>query len=550
MRIDWLWLEKYKNLKDLTIDFDQDHLITVLIGRNGTGKSNVLEALTVIFRDLLMGEDGTGKKNVPSFKYRIAYEIGDSWVFIDADPARKEPYLAKTVEKKEHPKAYDPATPFPDLKGELVSRAKLLGKASEHLPKFLFGYYSGESDRMKDVFRKYLKKYDDDLIHEKPQGLKRMFFAEPVHSNFVLLSFIVNNKEQTDDFLQQQLGLEDGGIESVLFVLKQPYWYDKKRTDGDARFWNSKGVVRDFLAKLYEISIAPIRISRREMYDVRRSRTLEYLYLFAKDIDALRDLADGKSTAEFFRDLESTHVSDLIDEVRIRVKLRKNDGSVTFRELSEGEQQLLTVLGLLQFTSSEESLFLLDEPDTHLNPRWSVEYLQHIRDFLKNDEGASRSSHVLLATHNPIAVAELLKEQVQILKRDHTSHQISASAPDTHPRGMGYAGVVTSEMFGLNAALDTYTQDLLQKKRRLSALETLASEDEIELRQLTNELESYGFRYEVRNPFLRAELIRGADRGDPEFKPVLDSNSETDMQKADRLIRKALGEKPVGKTDA
>ena len=30
----------------------------------------------------LMGEDGNGKKNVPSFKYRIAYEIGDTWVFI------------------------------------------------------------------------------------------------------------------------------------------------------------------------------------------------------------------------------------------------------------------------------------------------------------------------------------------------------------------------------------------------------------------------------------------------------------------------------------
>jgi len=35
---------------------------------------------------------------------------------------------------------------------------------------------------------------------------------------------------------------------------------------------------------------------------------------------------------------------------------------------SEGEQQLLLVLGLLKFTAEEEALFLLDEPDTHLNP--------------------------------------------------------------------------------------------------------------------------------------------------------------------------------------
>ena len=35
----------FKNLKNVTVDFDQKHWITVVIGWNGTGKSNVLEAL-------------------------------------------------------------------------------------------------------------------------------------------------------------------------------------------------------------------------------------------------------------------------------------------------------------------------------------------------------------------------------------------------------------------------------------------------------------------------------------------------------------------------
>ena len=232
MRIDWFWLDNYKNLSDLTINFSQDHLITVLIGRNGTGKSNVLEALTIIFRDLLMAE------RIPSFKYRIAYEIRDRWVFVDADPDRKSPYRAKTISKDDQPEPYPVGALFEDLKGELISRTKLVGEDSMYLPRFLFGYYSGESERMREVFRKYLKSYDDKLIKNLDPGLKRMFFAEPVHSNFVLLSFIVNNKAQTDEFLQKQLGLEEGGIESVLFVLKQPYWYNKNATGGDARFWN------------------------------------------------------------------------------------------------------------------------------------------------------------------------------------------------------------------------------------------------------------------------------------------------------------------------
>src|SRR6056297_607259 len=106
MRIDWLWIDNYKNLRDLTIDFSQDHLITVLIGRNGTGKSNVLEALTEIFRDLLMGSNRHGKKNLPSFKYRIAYEIDGSWVFIDADPKRKDAYKARKISKEDQPEPY------------------------------------------------------------------------------------------------------------------------------------------------------------------------------------------------------------------------------------------------------------------------------------------------------------------------------------------------------------------------------------------------------------------------------------------------------------
>lgn len=540
MRIDWLWIEEYKNLKNLTIDFAQDHLITVLIGRNGTGKSNVLEALTIIFRDLLMAE----KK--PSLKYRISYEIRDRWVIIDADPNRSDVYLAKTIAKQDQEIPYPVLSDVADVSGESISRPRLLGEKSEHLPTFLFGYYSGQSYRMREVFLNYLKKYDDSLIADKDPGFKRMFFAEPVHSNFVLLSFLVNERKVTDEFLQEQLGLEEGGIESVLFVLKQPYWYSKNRSGGDPRFWNSKGIVRKFLAKLYSVSLAPIRISRRETYDVRRTREREYLYLFAKDVGTLRDLAEGKSAADFFRDLESTHVSDLIEEVRIRVKLKKNDGAVTFRELSEGEQQLLTVLGLLQFTASSESLFLLDEPDTHLNPRWSVEYIQHIRDFLRGENGENQTSHVLLATHNPVAVAELKKEQVQILKRDNVTQQISAFVPDEDPRGMGYAGVMTSEMFGLNAALDTHTQNLLEQRRKLSAKEYLDPEDKRMLRETVEKLDTLGFRYQFRDP----ELTKRAKLYSSEFKSsemnYATQDADDALEKAERLVRRALGDKSKG----
>lgn len=536
MRIDRLWLGQYKNLKDLAIDFAEGHLITVLIGRNGTGKSNVLEAITVLFRDLIMGEDAVGAKNKPSLRYKISYQIKDKWVTIDADPVRKEHYRIKLATLEQHAAVRSNAVDFEMAPGEPLSLAKLRDHEEGYLPKFLFGYYSGLSDRMEGVFRKYIERFDRDLRAGKNPGLKRLFYALPAHSHFVLLSFIVNNAELTDRLLREQLGLEGGGIESVLFVLRQPSWTSP---EGDPRFWNARGVVSDFLSRLFDISLAPLRVSRREKVSLWNSRSLEFLYLFVKDLDSLRKLASGKSSAQFFQDLESTYVSELIDEIRIRVKLKKNDGSVTFRELSEGEQQLLTVLGLLRFTAEEESLFLLDEPDTHLNPRWSVEYLNHIRDFLDVRGDGRSSSHVLLATHNPIAVAELLKEQVQILKRDQTTSVISAAAPDDHPRGMGYAGVVTSEMFGLNAALDTYTQGLLLQKRQLSAIGILSDDQRSQLQTINEELQTFGFRYEVRDPEAKAML----QRADEEFRGEGTNRSSTnDEDKARRLVQKALRE--------
>lgn len=119
----------------------------------------------------------------------------------------------------------------------------------------------------------------------------------------------------------------------------------------------AKGVVQTFLDRLQSISLAPIRVKRDKQVTLWNKEITEFQYLYVKDIDALRRLVGEQQPAQFFRDLESTYVSELIEEVRIRVRLKKNDGSVTFRELSEGEQQLLTVLGLLRFTAEDESLF-------------------------------------------------------------------------------------------------------------------------------------------------------------------------------------------------
>lgn len=81
-------LHQFKNLKNVTIDFAQGCWVTVVIGWNGTGKSNVLEALAIIFRDLI------AKKRTPEFAFQLTYCIGagndQKRIRIDADPERKK----------------------------------------------------------------------------------------------------------------------------------------------------------------------------------------------------------------------------------------------------------------------------------------------------------------------------------------------------------------------------------------------------------------------------------------------------------------------------
>ncbi|MCB8788927.1 AAA family ATPase [Planktothrix agardhii] len=516
MRLYCLWVREFKNLREVTINFDENHWVTVVIGWNGTGKSNVLEALATLFRDLIVGKNENKEENKPSFSYRIAYRCRGNFIYIDADLKRvKDAYkiYVKPINDSEQPTNFVQMSLLEDEPenstknwGKRIVLSHFMREQEQYLPKYIFGYYSGHSSRMEEVFRKYLADYDKALRNGKDPGLRRLFYALPIHSQFVLLAFIIQQDNIVRDFLDNQLGLDpESGIDSVLFVLRQPPWNSKV---GDPRFWNARGVVSDFLARLYDVSLAPIRIKRRVDASLWNKKTTEFLYLYVKDMEALRELVGEKHPREFFRDIESTYVSELIEEVRIRVKLRKNDGSVTFRELSEGEQQLLTVLGLLRFTAEEESLFLLDEPDTHLNPVWSVKYLDYLKQFVGMGDVNQETTHVLLTTHNPLAIAELVKEQVQILKRNMDNLEINVSPPEEDPRGMGYAGILTSDMFDLPASLDNYTLSLLARKRELSLSETpLDNTRKEELKKLNDELESYGFRHEARDP-LFTEYLR------------------------------------------
>ena len=71
MKISYIYIDGYKNLKDIEIYLDEGSVVNALIGNNGSGKSNVLEAVATVFA-------ATYNDQPVGFTYDIQYQIYDS----------------------------------------------------------------------------------------------------------------------------------------------------------------------------------------------------------------------------------------------------------------------------------------------------------------------------------------------------------------------------------------------------------------------------------------------------------------------------------------
>ena len=497
-----LWLENFKNLKDYEVRFEPGHGLAVVLGWNGTGKSNLFEALVIILRDLHYWWEKNKWPNEPMAAYRLVYSIEDHVVEVKWNPAHmKRPEVTRAAIAK--------------LEGE-QPQFKPVKREDLPLPRFVFGYYSGPTNRLAEHFLPMKRDHYDRLRQaesDDPETLasllqqRRFFCAETHHAKYVLLAFAYKQDQKITRFLEKRLRIL--GFESALFVIRRPRWARKGSTPEN--YWGATGIMLRVMEKLRRFAIAPM-VVQQTVSDGYRSTKEDHYFFFLPDLKSLHafaaEYADARS---FFLALESTDFSELIHDVKIQVRVKASENShlpITFRELSEGEQQLLMVLGLMRFTKSHQSLVLLDEPDTHLNPHWSVEYLKDLASVISDDEKPSpeqQTSQLLMATHDPLVIASLLKEQVHLLKRDPESLRCFWEPASENPRGLGYTGILISDMFGFRSDLDEETLTLLERQVRLAGKpDALSSDEKDELAKLNRDIEALGFKTVSSDPYYRA----------------------------------------------
>ena len=518
MRIDELRVEAFKNLRDIRVRFDRQSPYTVLVGENGSGKSNLLEALALIFRNLDLDEEAP-------FSYELKYQCRGHEVAVSAKQGRYPRFRAKPTNGTTY---------------ETLPRRKFMSVDEDgrpvYRPTFVFGYYSGPSDRLASIFEKHQERYYGAIIREPSarsigsgdaSALRRVFYAQTLHGQFALIAFFMEpeDSEKDREFLREYLQID--GLDSVLFALNRPGW---NRKGGDRRFWGAVGEVQEFLDRLYDEAMPPLRMDRRMSVDLASNRAIENLYLFLPGAEELSRVYQryGNQYA-FFTALESMYLSRLLGEVRTRVRMapRAGGGEMTYRDLSEGEQQLLLVLGLLKFTATEEALFLLDEPDTHLNPAWSTQYLSFLHRFIKQRE----TCHIVMSSHDPLVFAGLTREQVRVLRRGEEGQAV-VEVPEQDPRGMGVAAILTSDFFRLRTTLDAETQERLDRQRILMLNEDRNGQEEAELEDLQRDLDRLGFSRSIRDPLYGLFLEAWTREEDPAWRKQVQL---TPKQQRDRM---------------
>lgn len=501
MKIKSLWISKYKNFKNLHLEFNSD-LISLLVGRNGLGKSNLIEILGLIFRDLGLLRTRKAFLEWPYnfFEYKIRYECKNSELIIECfNNDGENVFYIKRKQKGTS-----------DLEFHTLKFSEFKSKRKqEYLPDYIIGYYSGENKRIREIIRPYEETVWEDLKKNNvlDQGFRDMFFAENHHSQLVLLTILLFRfdppsakfKERLDYLIKEFTSFSN--LEEFTIHLKQPNWYKRgsekslnpvsiefivenllpKKTEEEEieyPFWGTKGKAHKLISFLY-LNSPDIPTSYFDDED-----GLEHLIIkLDKNKVATKVNKEFLHPADFLDALDALYVIDSIYEIQLSVRSELRDTMFQFHSLSEGEQQLITVLGLILISGRQDCLFLLDEPDTHLNPAWQRRFVELLHYFNLNDD----NSHIIVATHSPLIVQEakgcdifLFKEGIEnTIEVDYKVFELPNWRIDH---------VLLSKYFNLNSSRTLSTDDFAEKRKQIISKGNLSEEDKRLLELYKNKL--------------------------------------------------------------
>ncbi len=495
MKINYLSVSKYKNLENLKLRFDGSR-INLLVGQNGLGKSNLIEIIVTIFKDLDLAESEEKllelyrKEN--RFDYSIIYRIDDITVRIQL----RDNKFNVGITHFRKPVGSISFNDFKRSKGYI-------------LPNRIIGYYSGENKRLQESISDYKEIEKRAQIRMSSIALsnrqfRRIFFAENYHSSLILFVLYVYSDNNTiNDFLHY---ISINGVYELNALLKNPSGARYKRlsaqnkTVSDYRdrlfngeedsvefnFWDLKGDVDKLITILFDYAYNHNTYNIYDKQTKAGNATGEYVELDAINVDDLKGkLRDEFPTPmELFDALESCYVIGVFEKFEISIMKTECTSPILYKGLSEGEQQLISSLGILLLSASEKNiLYLFDEPDTHINPKWQREYME----LLSKIESIDKRKQLFISTHSPLLVQANNKD-INVLLFKKIAGGIKIDPKDYSIPNWKIGQVLMSEYFDLHSTRPTSIDELMNLRTSLIEKGELTVEEEALLKEYENEL--------------------------------------------------------------
>lgn len=354
MKLLKLWVNNYKNLTNLTIDFEKTNGLSVFVGNNGTGKSNIIECLSEIF-DCLYND----KRSM--IEYELIYSLNDNEITITNKKRR-------VIRKN----------------GKVISRYQM--EKDNLLPTNIITMYSGEDERL---YKKYY------YTNEKNKKGKLIYIDKRMWKN-ALFTLIYSKLDNIKKFLENEINIDM--IDNMIFLYSISD-FEKKQNDvtkdivvqnhQDKEFRWIRGKIKE-INKIFNINNEEILKNNKEYYagdvtNIILSNSLSYY------------------ENEIFDILKQSNMADILICI---------NNSFEASQLSEGQKKMILLKVILEFLGDENSLILLDEPDAFINESKKTFLFNELKEYSRNGR------QIVLTTHSPTFIDIAEEEHIIMLKKE------------------------------------------------------------------------------------------------------------------------------------
>lgn len=517
MQIIRLNIDDNKCLVDFDIRFEISKdcgSSTILIGENGTGKSSMLQAVLAI---MMSFESDAIEKSI-NYRYSMEYYYKGSNIILK----QSDKYYTVSIDDK------------PFCKGSLKTVKTMLSARNKSIfPERVSYFYSGSNDQARKIIRRTDINYANKCRNAAIRYWNALYLSNHTYEGvFPKRKFNYCTEKLVPVYLIALLSGSDSTEKTA--IIEQCHINHIETVSVSLSVEKLRSRLRNDIVEIGEEGIYDLIsfIDDRFTDYFRRGFVYqddEQFVFELSDIDQIE--ADTVSFFNFFEKLATI----LLAEYGVTVKV--GESLVYCYNLSEGQRQLIKILGMLSVCKDEDTLVLMDEPDAHMNPRWKYELKSIIDRCLEK----SVNTQAVIATHDPLVINGVDKRFIRVFTSnpgfvEHNNWYFTkVIEPTENTEGLGIDGLLQSEYYGLRTSYDKKTTDkFIQRQELYSKLingEATEAEKE-DLRELTKEIGFLPMSYNSID-FLYDDFIKAYKNSDLFAKEYL---SFEDIQRRRKII--------------